>query len=61
LFDRINLFHTQAFLICFALCVLAAPAEDETLGSFAADIVDPREPQEILKKLKKIKLLKLLG
>lgn len=49
-------------MICLALCVLASPAEDETVGSFDAvdDTADPRNPAEILKKIKKLKK-KLLG
>lgn len=50
------------FLVCFALCALALPAEDETVGSFdeVDDEFDPRNPAEIIKKIKKLKK-KLLG
>lgn len=49
-------------MFCLALCVLAAPAEDETIGTFdeVDDEFDPKNPVEILKKIKKLKK-KLLG
>lgn len=50
------------FLVCFALCAFALPAEDETIGSFdeVDDEFDPKNPAAIIKKLKKLKK-KLLG
>jgi hypothetical protein len=49
-------------LICFALCILALPAEDETIGSFDAVVEDPRQPMGTIKKILKLKkLMKLFG
>ncbi|CRK87606.1 CLUMA_CG001402, isoform A [Clunio marinus] len=51
-----------AFLVCFAVCVLATPGEDETVGSFdsSANSYDPRHEAEFIKTILKLKK-KLIG